>query len=200
MHFRRGFTLIELLVVIAIIGILATLVITLLGAAQVRGRNASARNLITQMSKGAELFKSDTNNTTLGVVDAVLAAGSGANNPGVDTFSGTCNAPVYGTPAQTICAIFTGVLTPTGNSMSYGTKLNATQIPAGSSYLITYGSNSTLASGAAATAIATNVAGTGVGGYVIGTNLVVVSGSAAAFWITSGTSTEGAAVPVAGPF
>jgi len=45
MQYRRpAFTLIELLVVIAIIGILSALVVTQLGASQIKARNATAQS------------------------------------------------------------------------------------------------------------------------------------------------------------
>lgn len=56
---RRAFTLIELLVVIAIIGILATLVVTQLGSARVKARNAQAQSDISEMGKAIESFRND---------------------------------------------------------------------------------------------------------------------------------------------
>ena len=58
MQYRRpAFTLIELLVVIAIIGILSALVVTQLGASQIKARNATAQSDIAEMEKAVESFR-----------------------------------------------------------------------------------------------------------------------------------------------
>lgn len=57
---KRGFTLIELLVVVAIIGILATVLIVNVSAAQNKARASKVRSDLTAISKAGELLFLDT--------------------------------------------------------------------------------------------------------------------------------------------
>jgi len=92
---RQAFTLIELLVVIAIIGILSALVVTQLGASQIKARNATAQSDIAEMGKAVDAFRTD---------DA--ASGAVVSNPPsgtVDTLSGTSGTlPILFTGTQNI--------------------------------------------------------------------------------------------------
>lgn len=59
---NKGFTLIELLVVVAIIGVLATIVLSSLGDARNRAKDASIISALSQMRTQAELQFLDTGN------------------------------------------------------------------------------------------------------------------------------------------
>lgn len=59
---NKGFTLIELLVVVAIIGILAAVIITSLGSARQKARDARVINAMTQIRNQMEVYHSEHRN------------------------------------------------------------------------------------------------------------------------------------------
>ena len=68
---KKGFTLIELLIVIVIIGILAAIVIGIVGSStQKRARDTKRKTAISEISKALELYFAD-NNEYPATIDAV---------------------------------------------------------------------------------------------------------------------------------
>ena len=120
-RFKPGFTLIELLVVIAVIGILATLVITLLGNATVQARDTSAKNTVAEVTKGIQSFQIAEQSNNKIISNVPNSGGSSA-----DTLDD------HGT--GTLQSIFTGT-EKTSGVLSYPTSIQA--VP-GSGYKYSY--------------------------------------------------------------
>lgn len=80
---KAGFTLIELLMVVAIIGILATVVVGMLGGAKKKGEDSGIKEQMTSLRTQAELYAADnggiysdmfTNDNTWASMDTTIQA------------------------------------------------------------------------------------------------------------------------------
>jgi prepilin-type N-terminal cleavage/methylation domain-containing protein len=80
LHKKSGFTLIELLVVVAIIGILATVVLSSLGTARDRAKDAAIKSILSNMRAQAELQYD-------GDFDGICAAGTRFGDMFIDAYS-----------------------------------------------------------------------------------------------------------------
>lgn len=85
----KGFTLIELMVVIAIIGILSGIVMTSLGTAKNKSKNAAIQSGLGSLRAQAEIYFSD-NGTYAGIFSSPPACGS--TNSGVKMILDKLNA------------------------------------------------------------------------------------------------------------
>jgi prepilin-type N-terminal cleavage/methylation domain-containing protein len=97
MQKNKGFTLIELLVVIAIIGILSGIVLTSLGTARNKAKDASVQGSMSSLRAQAEIYYSDNNGytglftgnntwaSTNAQVQALLTAVNSQNGTGAET-------------------------------------------------------------------------------------------------------------------
>ena len=113
---KKGFTLIELLVVVAIIGILSGIVLTSLGTARTKARNASAIASMSAMRSEAELSISSSgtypdticSESTIG--EPLTRLAKAVTDQGVTdlTCSGGASAWAVGSPSLKFCVDSSG--------------------------------------------------------------------------------------------
>ena len=121
-HFS-AFTLIELLVVIAIIGVLAALLLPVLGRAKESGRATACINNLHQIGIALQVYVDSNNNRLPMMRDRSLDTNSPATNtlPGVEMVLRTelGNTNVLRCPSD-----FAGIFEQTGSSYSWNSLLN----------------------------------------------------------------------------
>jgi general secretion pathway protein G len=88
---QTGFTLIELLVVISIISLLSSIVMTGLGSAKAKARDAERMQEILQIRNALELYRSDNNSYPAGGGDGGDPNQAYSVNP--NTWTGSANFP-----------------------------------------------------------------------------------------------------------
>ena len=126
---RKGFTLIELLVVVAIIGILATVVLSSLGAARSRARDATRKSDLNQIRTALQLWAIDNNSDHL-MKDSGCGGLSTTNGDGEGWFNGD-----YGKGNGSVkdCLVNGGYI-----SADIGDPLDGAQGPAGTTDTFRY--------------------------------------------------------------
>lgn len=105
LNLKKGFTLIELLVVIAIIGILSGIVLTSLGTARNKAKDASVQGSMSSLRAQAEIYYSTNGNYTAlftggntwassadTAVQALLTAVNSQNGTGAETAGSSAGA------------------------------------------------------------------------------------------------------------
>ena len=100
MNLKKGFTLIELLVVVAIIGVLATVVLAVLGGAKGKSSDAKVIAQVSQMTSQGFLFSGATGTSAVmapyqvgaGVITGASANGTAVSGTLFNATNGTLNS------------------------------------------------------------------------------------------------------------
>lgn len=126
---KRGFTLVELLVVIAIIGILAAMILSSLGSARSKARDASRKNDLAQLRLALEQYADDKGGVYVPSTTA-LKWDNGSNAPAALTTALVSNytakvplpqraAELYGYITNTGTTALSGFPTPSAENTQY---------------------------------------------------------------------------------